>query len=113
MAKSPSISIKKYDYDGRRSAKKSRVSNRALLAAAGGAGDDVAESPVKDRGPVTYDEVMTCRETAAYLKTTVEQLCRLRRAGKGPPFGQIGHLIRYKRSFLDAWLASRTMTPAD
>lgn len=58
------------------------------------------------------DIIMSSKETAKYLKTTPEQMVRLRRSGKGPAFGQVGHLIRYRKSVVDQWLASQFKTPS-
>lgn len=58
------------------------------------------------------DIIMSSKETARYLKTTPEQMVRLRRSGKGPAFGQVGHLIRYRKSVVDQWLASQHKTPS-
>lgn len=46
-------------------------------------------------------------EAAEYLRTSVSTLAKLRVYGGGPEFSRIGRAIRYPRSALDSYMASR------
>ena len=71
---------------------------------------DTPQLDTAQTGAHPEDIIMSSKETAKYLKTTPEQMVRLRRSGKGPAFGQAGYLIRYRKSVVDAWLASQIKT---
>jgi excisionase family DNA binding protein len=51
--------------------------------------------------------LLTPDEAAHYLRTTVEHLRSLRRAGTGPSFVKVGRLRRYRREDLDGWAAAQ------
>jgi excisionase family DNA binding protein len=50
---------------------------------------------------------LTPRETAAYLRTSINTLAKLRVYGGGPSFARWGRAIRYRREDLDAFMAAR------
>ena len=53
------------------------------------------------------------KEAAAYLGLHQNTLNKLRKTPDGPPYSRIGaRLLRYKRSDLDAWMASRCQREA-
>lgn len=49
-------------------------------------------------------------EAAALLGTTGSSLARWRKGSLGPPFIRLGRRVRYRRSDLAEWLASRVGT---
>lgn len=50
-------------------------------------------------------ELMTTRETAAYLRVTVGALAQMRYRGIGPDFIRLSsRSIRYRREDLDEWV---------
>ena len=52
-------------------------------------------------------EILTTKEAAAYCRLSTPTLERFRLTGNGPPFLKLGKAVRYRRSDLDTWLASR------
>lgn len=52
------------------------------------------------------DEVLDTKGAAAYLKLSKQQLEIWRCRGGGPTFSKLSRRVRYRRSDLDAWLAS-------
>ena len=54
-------------------------------------------------------EFLTPAEAAALLGIRIETLCRWRTRGYGPEYfrSETGRWVRYRRSAVDAWLASR------
>ncbi len=58
------------------------------------------------------DFLMEPREAAEYIKTKQEHLAQLRWQGKGPAYVKIGRLVRYRKSAVDEWLGSNTVTRA-
>jgi excisionase family DNA binding protein len=54
--------------------------------------------------PTNQDPLHTEQEAAKYLRMGLSTLRRKRKAGTGPKYKQDGHIIRYRRSWLDAWL---------
>jgi predicted DNA-binding transcriptional regulator AlpA len=44
---------------------------------------------------------------ASYVKLSPVTMERLRITGEGPAFCKLGKAVRYRKSDLDAWLASR------
>jgi len=50
--------------------------------------------------------------TAAYLGMPAETLKQWRHLGKGPAYFKAGKHVRYRRSAVDAWADSQTVTPA-
>jgi excisionase family DNA binding protein len=51
-----------------------------------------------------HDPIYTEQQAAEYLRISLPTLRRKRKAGTGPKHKQDGHIIRYRRSWLDAWL---------
>jgi excisionase family DNA binding protein len=59
-------------------------------------------------------EFLTPEEAAAYLNVQVQTLALWRCTRRYPvPYAKIGRSVRYKRSDLDRFIASRTITPVD
>ena len=54
---------------------------------------------------------LTTHEAAEYLRVSERTLIRWRVLRVGPPWAKAGHSVRYRRTDLDAWLTSRTVTP--
>ena len=52
-------------------------------------------------------DILDTPETASYLRLSKPTLERLRLTGDGPPYCKLGKAVRYRKSDLDAWLASR------
>ena len=61
----------------------------------------------------TY-QVYLIRERQAYIGMSVAFLraARLGRGTPGPPFVRIGRWVRYALADLDAWLATKRVSPA-
>ncbi len=58
--------------------------------------------------------LMTQKEAAAYLGTTVGTLNTWRHYGKNPlPFVRWGNRIRFRKSDLDAYIEASVIKPAD
>jgi predicted DNA-binding transcriptional regulator AlpA len=57
-------------------------------------------------------EYLTEREVSERGLAAVKTLQKWRLNGEGPPYVKVGALVRYRRSDLEAWLASRTVTPS-
>lgn len=55
---------------------------------------------------------MNEKDAAAYLEMSVKWLQKGRCEGFGPRFIKMGRAIRYDRSELDRYMASRTINPA-
>jgi hypothetical protein len=53
------------------------------------------------------DGLLDPKAAAAYLGLAVLSLADMRCKGGGPIFTRAGRLIRYRKSWLDAWLESR------
>jgi len=53
---------------------------------------------------INPDPIYIETEAAGYLRISLPTLRRKRNAGTGPKYKQDGHIIRYRRSWLDAWL---------
>jgi predicted DNA-binding transcriptional regulator AlpA len=56
----------------------------------------------------TPDALLTTVQCAAYLNCSPLSLCDWRVKKIGPPWISVGRCIRYRRSSVDQWLASRT-----
>jgi hypothetical protein len=56
------------------------------------------------------DPLFTTKEAAKHLKCSESYLAKERGKGTGPEFITLGRSIRYRRSALDAYTASRTHT---
>ena len=54
------------------------------------------------------DDWLTPRKLAEYLEVTEEALEQMRRHGTGPKFAKCGRLVRYRKSWIDLWLESRS-----
>lgn len=52
-------------------------------------------------------DVLTTKEAAAYVRLGAPTLERFRVTGDGPTYLKLGGAVRYRRSELDAWLATR------
>jgi hypothetical protein len=54
------------------------------------------------------DGLLDPKAAAAYLGLAVLSLADMRCRGVGPIFSRAGRLIRYRKSWLDAWIESRS-----
>ncbi len=61
--------------------------------------DDITRASRAKRG----SPFLNTDQAAAYLKLSVRQLKRLRRAGKGPVFRRHSRYVQYHIDDLDAW----------
>ena len=52
-------------------------------------------------------DILHTPEAANYLRLSKPTLERMRLTGDGPPYAKLGKAVRYRRTDLDAWLASR------
>lgn len=52
-------------------------------------------------------DITDTRGAASYVKLSAVTLERFRLTGDGPAFCKLGKAVRYRKSDLDAWLASR------
>lgn len=57
------------------------------------------------------EALLTEREVSEQTNLSVLTLQKWRWLNTGPPWLKLGGAVRYKRSDVDAWLASRTVTP--
>lgn len=55
-------------------------------------------------------DILDTRAAAKYLGCSTQFLEILRCKGGGPPFAKLGGLVRYRRSSLEAWVASSEIT---
>ena len=55
------------------------------------------------------DPLMRSDAVAEYLGVQIPALEKWRQLGTGPDYVKVGRLVRYKKSALDAWVASRTV----
>jgi predicted DNA-binding transcriptional regulator AlpA len=53
------------------------------------------------------DELLTTEDLAAMTKTPPSRWNKARLTGDSPPFVKLGHLVRYRKSDVLAWLAAR------
>lgn len=53
-------------------------------------------------------KLLTTKELAKYLGIGESTLLQYRFDGTGPAYIKLGHLVRYKISDVEAWLAKRT-----
>ena len=53
-------------------------------------------------------KLLTTKELAKYLGIGESTLLQYRFDGTGPAYIKLGHLVRYKISDVEAWLAGRT-----
>lgn len=62
------------------------------------------------KAPPSAGEWLTAKQAAALMSVAVNTLARLRMHGDGPPYAKHGRgkqaAVRYKRSDLEAWMAS-------
>ena len=54
-------------------------------------------------------DILDTSEAAAHVRLSKPTLERFRTSGNGPAFVKLGKSVRYRRSDLDAWLASRVV----
>ena len=54
-------------------------------------------------------EIMNTLEAASYVRLGKPTLERFRVTGEGPRYAKLGGAVRYRRSDLDEWLASRVI----
>ncbi len=54
-------------------------------------------------------EILTTKEAADYCRLGKPTLDKLRVKGGGSPFVKIGGAVRYRKSDLDEWLASKVV----
>lgn len=74
---------------------------------------------MKEATPITRallnPNLLSPREAAAYLggdrPLNPKTLERWRREHRGPRFAKIGGLVRYRREWLDEFIAANTVTP--
>lgn len=52
-------------------------------------------------------EIMDVEEAAEYVRLGASTLNRFRTSGGGPRYAKLGKSVRYRKTDLDAWLASR------
>jgi predicted DNA-binding transcriptional regulator AlpA len=57
-------------------------------------------------------EWLDSRQLAAEIGVAAVTLKAWRAVGTGPAYVKVGRLVRYRRSAVAAWLASRTVTSA-
>jgi predicted DNA-binding transcriptional regulator AlpA len=57
--------------------------------------------------PSSDNEFLTTEELAAITKTPPSRWAKARLTGDGPPFIKFGHLVRYRRSDVLAWIAAQ------
>lgn len=64
---------------------------------------------------MTQNDVLTTIEAAHYVRLGKPTLERFRLTGEGPRFAKLGGAVRYRRTDLDDWIASRLVgsTSAD
>jgi len=53
------------------------------------------------------DELLTTEDLAAMTKTPPSRWHKARLTGESPPFVKLGHLVRYRKSDVLAWLAAQ------
>lgn len=53
-------------------------------------------------------KLLTTKELAKYLGIGESTLLQYRFDGTGPAYIKLGHLVRYRTSDVEAWLAKRT-----
>ncbi|WP_424674065.1 helix-turn-helix transcriptional regulator [Candidatus Binatus sp.] len=69
----------------------------------------------KEASPLPLDDViMSESDCARMIGVAPETAKRMRRHGEGPPFFAVsGHVVRYSRTRVLAWLAEREVTGAE
>jgi predicted DNA-binding transcriptional regulator AlpA len=53
------------------------------------------------------DELMTTEDLGVMTKSPPSRWNKARLTGDGPPFLKLGHLVRYRKSDVLAWLAAQ------
>lgn len=71
--------------------------------------DDITRANRAKRG----SPFLNTDQAAAYLKLSVRQLKRLRRAGKGPVFRRHSRYVQYHIDDLDAWSSENSARGID
>lgn len=56
-------------------------------------------------------EWLSPRQASIYCGWEIKSLEQMRRQGGGPQFSKVGHLIRYRRADIDAWLVAGRVEP--
>ena len=60
------------------------------------------------------DQLLTANLAAEFLGVAAATLANWRCSGRYPiPFLKVGRSVRYRKSDLEAWVATRTFTPVD
>lgn len=53
------------------------------------------------------DKLLNTKELSEYLGVAVSTIVEYRMNNSGPIYAKLGHLVRYKKSDVDAWVDSR------
>ena len=53
------------------------------------------------------DKLLSTKELSEYLGIAVSTIIEYRMNNSGPVYAKLGHLVRYKKSDVDAWIESR------
>lgn len=53
------------------------------------------------------DKLLSTKELSEYLGIAVSTIIEYRMNNSGPIYVKLGHLVRYKKSDVDAWIESR------
>ncbi len=53
------------------------------------------------------DKLLSTKELSEYLGVAVSTIVEYRMNNSGPIYAKLGHLVRYKKSDVDAWVDSR------
>ena len=54
-----------------------------------------------------HDKLMTPRQLAQYLESSISALSQYRALGIGPEYFKIGKMVRYRKSDVDKWLEQK------
>lgn len=57
------------------------------------------------------EQWLTPAEAAELLATTPQALASARSEDRGPRYAKVGRMVRYRRSDIDVWLESASVTP--
>lgn len=58
------------------------------------------------------DRLLDTKELSVYLGIATSTILEYRMAGRGPVYIKLGHLVRYKKSDVDAWLEAQKLRHA-
>jgi len=53
------------------------------------------------------EKLLSTKELSEYLGIAVSTIIEYRMNNSGPIYAKLGHLVRYKKSDVDAWVESR------